>query len=386
MEARLAERGTSERQGIVAWAAQQYGVDAGKVLQILKATCFSQGKGEDPASDAEVAALLVVAREHRLNPFLRQLFAFRDKKGGIVPVVSVDGFASIISEHPQCDGFDFTESSEMIDHKGKKVPAWIECTIYRKDRSHHTPVRERFAEVVRPTNAWDQTPSRMLRHRSFMQAGRIVLGLTVTDEEDAARIIDAGAGIPVPIDAGGDVRQGERLPASRTDALAADLAKKAAEAKPAENIDPATGEITRPVFPTTPDSVREGIEVMVSPEECQRALEQVMKLPANDERSAIMKAWNERVMALAARRDKHVQDGGTRLDDGVAPEAKATTAPAKPKGTKKIRDKIIEDLKKATTADSAGEIMAATTLYDWSDIEMAPVAAAYDTRLKELEA
>jgi hypothetical protein len=179
--------------------------------------------------------------------------------------------------------------------------------------------------------------------------------------------------------------------ATRTDTLAADLARRAATGKPkAEKIDQATGE----VFPLTVARVRESIELMEGPESCQAALADVMKLPANDERSALMKAWNERVMALAAKRDKKdaaPQDAappttpGARAPATVDQPRPAGAAPAKPKGTKKIRDQIVADLKKATTSDAAGEIMAATTLYDWSDLEMAPVATAYDTRLKELE-
>ena len=41
-------------------------------------------------------ALLIVADQYGLNPFTREIFAFDDKRAGIVPVVSVDGWSRIL--------------------------------------------------------------------------------------------------------------------------------------------------------------------------------------------------------------------------------------------------------------------------------------------------
>ena len=60
--------------------------DGHELLQILKSTAF---KGQ--VTDAQMAALMVVANQYQLNPFTRELFAFPDKNNGIVPVVGVDG-------------------------------------------------------------------------------------------------------------------------------------------------------------------------------------------------------------------------------------------------------------------------------------------------------
>src|SRR4051794_3420171 len=59
------------------------------------------------ATNEEFAAFLLVAREYQLNPLLREVYAFPKKGGGIVPIVSIDGWINLINSQPQCDGFEF---------------------------------------------------------------------------------------------------------------------------------------------------------------------------------------------------------------------------------------------------------------------------------------
>jgi phage recombination protein Bet len=175
----------AERQGLVQWAGQKFGVDAGKVFPILKATCFKADKDGRAASDAEVAALMIVAREHGLNPFLKEIYAFPDKKGGIVPVVGVDGWIRIINSHPEFNGMAFEYE------KTEGTPAWIECHIYRKDRTHPIKVREFLSECKRDTQPWKSHPSRMLRHKTLIQCARVAFGFAgIFDDDEAERIIE----------------------------------------------------------------------------------------------------------------------------------------------------------------------------------------------------
>lgn len=180
----------AERQGLVHWAAQKFGVEAGKVFPILKQTCFKgerdkQSGAIKEASDAEVAALMIVAREHGLNPFLKEIYAFPDKRGGIVPVVGVDGWIRIVNEHPAYDGVEF------ICEKLDAAPAWVECHMFRKDRTHPIKVREFLSECKRDTGPWQSHPARMLRHKTFIQCARVAFGFAgIFDPDEADAIID----------------------------------------------------------------------------------------------------------------------------------------------------------------------------------------------------
>jgi phage recombination protein Bet len=173
----------------------KYGVDADKLLGTLKATCF---KGD--VSTEQMMALLVVAEAYNLNPFLKEIYAF-PARGGIVPIVGVDGWSRIINENPAFDGMDF-EDGPLGENK---IPEWIECKLHRKDRSHPVAVREYFAEVNRGTDPWKSHPRRMLRHKSLIQAARLAFGYTgIYDEDEGQRIAEEINITPAKIDPRGD--------------------------------------------------------------------------------------------------------------------------------------------------------------------------------------
>ena len=124
-------------------------------------------------NDSEFIALTVVANEYGLNPLTKEIYAFPAKGGGIVPMVSVDGWIRIMNEHPAFDGIEF---DHIHDQKGN-VDA-IEAVIYRKDRNHPIKVIEYLEECRRGTDPWKQMPRRMLRNRALIQGARIAFGFS----------------------------------------------------------------------------------------------------------------------------------------------------------------------------------------------------------------
>jgi len=160
--------------------AKQFNMGDGSELSAtMKQTCFKSGT---PVSDAQMTALLVVAQQHGLNPFTREIYAFPDK-GGIVPVVGVDGWSRIINSHDKFDGMDFDQDAESCT-----------CTIYRKDRSHPVRVTEWLSECKRGTQPWQSHPKRMMRHKAMIQCARLAFGFSgIYDQDEAERIVESGA-------------------------------------------------------------------------------------------------------------------------------------------------------------------------------------------------
>jgi len=158
--------------------ASQFDMGDGSGLsETLKSTAF---KSNTQVTDEQMTALLIVANQYGLNPFTREIFAFPDK-GGIVPVVGVDGWSRIMNTHAQFDGMDFKSDSESCT-----------CIIYRKDRTHPTSATEYMDECKRDTSpAWQSHPRRMLRHKAMIQAARLAFGFTgIYDQDEAERIVE----------------------------------------------------------------------------------------------------------------------------------------------------------------------------------------------------
>lgn len=154
--------------------------DGADLSNTLKQTCFKSGT---QVTDAQMTALLIVASQYGLNPFTKEIYAFPDK-GGIVPVVGLDGWSRIINSHPQYDGMDFEQNAESCT-----------CIIYRKDRGHPTKVTEWMAECKRNAGPWLSHPYRMLRHKALIQCARLAFGFVgIFDQDEAERIVESDAG------------------------------------------------------------------------------------------------------------------------------------------------------------------------------------------------
>jgi phage recombination protein Bet len=166
---------TTPKPSALAVMASKVNIDPAKLHATLKATVF---KG---ASDEEMLALVVVANTYGLNPLLKELYAFPAKGGGIVPVVSIDGWVSMVNNHPQMDGMEFEE------HRNETGALQsITCRIWRKDRNRPIAVTEHLSECKRNSEPW-KMEHRMLRHKALMQCARYAFGFSGVTDEDEAR-------------------------------------------------------------------------------------------------------------------------------------------------------------------------------------------------------
>ena len=155
--------------------AAKYGLQPQEFAATVRATC-----GMPNASAEEFAAFVSVCKEYGLNPLLREIYAFPKKGGGLIPVVSIDGWIHLINEHPMADGFEF----DVHEPSGELVA--ITCRMFRKDRSHPVEVTEYLSECIRPTDPWKMR-HRMLRHKALIQAARYAYGFSGIYDEDEAR-------------------------------------------------------------------------------------------------------------------------------------------------------------------------------------------------------
>ncbi len=178
----------TQRPSALALMASRLSVDPTKLLDTLKATVF---KG---ASNEELLALVAVSNRYGLDPLTKQIYAF-PSRGGITPVVSVDGWLHILNTQPQFDGVEFIYTDDADGN-----PYSVTAVIHRKDRSHATKVTEYFSECYRATDPWKQFPRRMLRHKVVKEAVRVAFGISgVTDEDEARDIARNAALVAEPV-------------------------------------------------------------------------------------------------------------------------------------------------------------------------------------------
>lgn len=182
----------AQQQLLIPKMANRFGMERETFEAVMKNTIMPAN-----ATNAETVAFLAICDRYGLDPFLKHIHCFFDKRSDrIMPIISIDGWSFMVNQHPQYDGVEF---DYMQDGDGKTLA--ITCRMYRKDRARPTVITEFMAECWKNTEAWNKTPARFLRHRAFMQCARICFGFSGIDEEQALELnsetIEAQAFQPV---------------------------------------------------------------------------------------------------------------------------------------------------------------------------------------------
>jgi phage recombination protein Bet len=176
-EMTIAEPSKPQIKSVINDMANRFHMEASAFEAALRATVVPKD-----CSPAQFAAFLMVAKEYNLNPLTKEIYAFPSRGGGIVPIVSVDGWVNLVNAQGQCDGFSFE-----MEHDGEKLVSCT-CSMYRKDRKHPVVVTEYYAECFRQTEPW-KMKHRMLRHKSLIQAARYAFGFSgIYDEDEGEKI------------------------------------------------------------------------------------------------------------------------------------------------------------------------------------------------------
>lgn len=150
----------------------------------LMKTAFANCK-----NDADFMSGMIVANTYGLNPLLKEMYAFPSRNGGIIPIVSVDGWISLMQRHKDFNGIELTENEDPETGKLKSVT----CKIYLKGKDHPVVITEYMEECDQAgKDTWKKWPRRMLRHKALIQGARVAFGFSgIYDEDEGERIKEA---------------------------------------------------------------------------------------------------------------------------------------------------------------------------------------------------
>ncbi|QEE08668.1 phage recombination protein Bet [Bartonella kosoyi] len=162
--------------------ASKYGFSHDQFRKTIIKTCINHN-----FSDEEFAAFISVANTYGLNPLTKEIYALPKRGGGIIPVVSIDGWIKIIKSNPQFDGMTF---QDQLDKNGNIIA--IKCAIRLKGIQDPIEVTEYLNECKQKSDTWQKYPARMLRHKATIQCARYAFGFSgIYEEDEAARINEA---------------------------------------------------------------------------------------------------------------------------------------------------------------------------------------------------
>ncbi|UNF41198.1 phage recombination protein Bet [Bartonella krasnovii] len=165
----------------LATMANKYGFSHEQFRKTIIKTCISHN-----FTDEEFAAFISVANTYGLNPLTKEIYALPKRGGGIIPVVSIDGWIKIIKSNPQFDGMTF---QDQLDKDGNLIAT--KCAIRLKGVKDPIEVTEYLSECLQEkSEPWKKYPARMLRHKATIQCARYAFGFSGIYEEDEAKRIN----------------------------------------------------------------------------------------------------------------------------------------------------------------------------------------------------
>lgn len=169
----------------LATIAQSSGVSVEDITDVLKGMIISaKNQHGAVASNAELAIVSGVCAKYDLNPMVKECAAFISG-GKLQVVLMIDGWYRIVNRQPDFDGVEF---DDHLDSNGQLTA--ITCRMYIKVRSRPVTVTEYLSECRQPkSDVWNKYPSRMLRHKAYIQCARMTFGISeMVDPDEADRI------------------------------------------------------------------------------------------------------------------------------------------------------------------------------------------------------
>lgn len=193
----------------VATVEKQTGFSKSQIALIKKTVAVG-------ATDDELMMFVHIAKKAGLDPFLKEVWYYKDKKGNSIIFVGRDGFLRVAHSSGEFRGiksgavhekdeFEVDVANNAVKHiiknpaeRGKLIAAW--ATVYRKDCEPKTVFVDN-ATYNKGWNTWSTHPDAMLQKVAENIALKSMFGLTGVYSEEERDSILPPADKPAQIEA-----------------------------------------------------------------------------------------------------------------------------------------------------------------------------------------
>lgn len=174
--------------------AELFGTPAKSLINLMSTQIIKVPKNDPPATPGELMYALSVMRQYRLNPMLKQVHAWRDKRGDLCVMAGVDGWIKYANERPTFKRVEYKygEMCDTPDKKGKRCWEYITVTVVDSERGPMEMVPVFLDEWYQREGQYGPGPwQKQTRHKLHVVAYRLAIreaygmgGLDVRDPED----------------------------------------------------------------------------------------------------------------------------------------------------------------------------------------------------------
>lgn len=173
---------------------ESFGMPTKSLISFLRTQIVKVPQGQPPATPAELLYAMSVMRKYRLDPTLKQIHAWRDKRGDLAVMVGYDGWIQYAREQPGYLRTDY-EYGDIVatpDSKGKRCWEWVKATVIDAGRGAIQTPPVFLDEWYQPQPGQYPGPwQKQTRHKLHVVAFRLAIreayglgGIDVRDPED----------------------------------------------------------------------------------------------------------------------------------------------------------------------------------------------------------
>lgn len=177
--------------------AQRLMVDKAQLLDIVRRSVIQVNKGDEPPTNAEVYHVLSVMQKYELDPWMKQLHAFRSD-GKLQVMLGYDGWVDM-ANNPKRNAqrsnkflgatYEYGPMVDAPEPSAKRCHEWVACTVESTGR-RPTTVTAWLDEWYRPTprsgrkGPWQKYTKHRLRQKAYCMAVREHFGIALLDPDD----------------------------------------------------------------------------------------------------------------------------------------------------------------------------------------------------------
>ncbi len=157
-----------------------FGLDPKQVVKVIQTQLIKVPKGDKPATAGELVVVMSTCVKYGLDPMMRQLYAWRDTRGDLACMLSMDGWVELARRNPGYLSVSYKYGPDVPKAgKHKACWEWVQPTVHTTDRGDIELPPLYLDEWRKDYGQWLEMPRHKMHVISYRMSIREVYGISI---------------------------------------------------------------------------------------------------------------------------------------------------------------------------------------------------------------
>ena len=161
-------------------AGVMFGLDPKQVVKVIQTQLIKVPKGDKPATAGELVVVMSTCVKYGLDPMMRQLYAWRDNRGDLACMLSMDGWVELARRNPGYVKVSYKYGPDVPKTgKHKACWEWVQATVHTTDRGDIELPPLYLEEWRKDYGQWLEMPRHKMHVIAYRMSIREVYGISI---------------------------------------------------------------------------------------------------------------------------------------------------------------------------------------------------------------